>query len=450
MSHAKFLSVFLCCAMLLSTAGCSLFSSQQPTESVHAHSFGEWVAESNATCTQKGREDRSCAVCGFIETRTIAQTAHRQDAYSICRDCGYVEIDQDSPFVELGVSCGERYGKKTTPKFPWDIKIWNGKVYRGAGDYDKNSGVTPIYAYDITTSCWHLEAFADDESIQRFIEIDGMLFAPGVDSTGSWTYGNYYYMEGDTWKGRDNLPNGIHCFDMIGFDGKLFAGLGTGITRNAVFVSADNGKNWTVVPLREDENFDSRDYNSSRAYEFIVYNNELYAYISLEMGFGSMKGLFRYENGEMVFLRNGYDLAGGISNGRNYWDGKFEFGGKCYLTAGSLFAITDFSDMEAARKVDMPKKEFVSDALVKDGVIYALCYREIRDAQTHMRNGYTTTIYKSTTGEPDSFTEVLSFDYACMPLAFDFDGEHFYIGMGLAEDGNDEKTGMVLRVKPNM
>ena len=55
-------------------------------------------------------------------------------------------------------------------------------------------------------------------------------------------------------------------------------------------------------------------------------------------------------------------------------------------------------------------------------------------------------IYKSTTGKEGSFIEVTSFDYAGTPISFDFDGDHFYIGIGSFADPS--KAGMLLRVKP--
>ena len=61
---------------------------------------------------------------------------------------------------------------------------------------------------------------------------------------------------------------------------------------------------------------------------------------------------------------------------------------------------------------------------------------------------YHTVIYKSTTGEKGSFTEVASYDYGGFPMCFDYDGEHFYVGTGLNAI-DDSKLGMVLRVKPN-
>ena len=40
------------------------------------HTFGGWVTEKNPTCTETGTEKRTCADCGYSETREIATIAH--------------------------------------------------------------------------------------------------------------------------------------------------------------------------------------------------------------------------------------------------------------------------------------------------------------------------------------------------------------------------------------
>ena len=453
MKKRNFLLIVLCCAMLLSATACKQTPPPtEPTEPTepHEHVLGDWELGKATGCGEEGREDRRCA-CGYTESRPIAKTAHEFGDYDICKGCGFVNFDPNADFVELGVACKLWYGKKTLPNVPWDIKLWNGKIYRGAGDYDKNSGGTPIFAYNIATQSWEDPGLTGDEAIHRFVEINGTLYAPGIDPTTSWVWGNYYVLKPDgKWDAIQNIPNGVHNFDMIEYDGKIFVGSGTEAAQNTVGVSEDGGKTYKYLPLYKDgEPMDLYSYRWSRTYEFTIYQGKLYALISMQMGIGSMTALYRYEDGKMVYVRNAYDLVGGISAGRNYWDGKFEFGNACYITAGHLYAITDFSDMEGGKeKIEMPGKENVSDAFLKDGTIYTLCYTELKNPSNHNRVGYTVTIYKSTTGKTGSFTKVLSYDYAGMPISFDYDGNHFYIGMGVADGSNASKSGMVLRVKP--
>lgn len=47
-----------------------------------SHSYGGWAAVSSATCTTAGKEQRSCTVCGVIETRDISALGHKFDKLS--------------------------------------------------------------------------------------------------------------------------------------------------------------------------------------------------------------------------------------------------------------------------------------------------------------------------------------------------------------------------------
>jgi hypothetical protein len=220
--------------------------------------------------------------------------------------------------------------------------------------------------------------------------------------------------------------------------------MGTEDVDNTVAVSTDKGQSWTYVPLYKDgKRFDTSDYKWSRTYEFTQYNGQLYALISFQLGFGSSYMVFRYENGKMVWLSDRVTkLLGGSSVSRKYWGGEFEFGGACYLTLGSLYAIRDFSNQESYEKIEMPNNERVADAFLKDGVIYVLAFQQ--DSKT---KEYTITIYKSTTGKTGSFETVQSFTYLVPPCSFDTDGNYFYVGMGYSTT-KQTKSGTILRVKP--
>ena len=43
----------------------------------HTHSFGEWTVAKQATCTEKGSEERRCSSCNEIEIREIAAIGHK-------------------------------------------------------------------------------------------------------------------------------------------------------------------------------------------------------------------------------------------------------------------------------------------------------------------------------------------------------------------------------------
>lgn len=416
----------------------------KPTE--HTCEFGPWLVKAKATCGKEGREERTCPKCYASESRPIAKTAHTLGAYNVCKTCSFVDFDPNAKVVELGVLTNKNYSAGNAANTAWDVKIWNGKVFRGSGDYDKNAGKAPIFAYDIASQTWISTGVMADQAIHRFAEIDGKLMAPGIDPTGSWSMGNYYVLndDGKSWETVRNLPEGIHNFDMMEFDGKIFAALGTEDTDNTVAVSADGGKSFTFVPMyMNGKQLDTSGYKYTRTYDFAVYNNQLYALIYFYSGgFDNMYTIFRYENGKMVYVGMDGGLSAGIGSNRNHWNGKFEFGGACYLTAYYLYAITDFADQKSYEKIEMPNKERVADALVRDGVIYTLCYKQ--DSKT---KEYNAIIYKSATGKAGSFEEVVSYTYPAYPCSFDTDGTYFYVGTGTAVS-DTAKAGMVLRINP--
>lgn len=410
-------------------------------EPPHEHTFSEWAVTEQASCTQEGTEKRLCADCGAEENRPVPKLPHTYAADNVCDVCWYVDFAQDGAFVELGNVYS--YPAGDSANSVWSVKIWNGKIFRGAGNYNNNSGNTPFLAYDIESQRRVSMGVATDEAIQRFIEIDGTLYAPGIDSTESWNYGNFYVLNGETWQKMQTLPNGLHNFDMIAFDGKIFAGLGTENVRNTVAVSQDKGESFTFVPMyRDGALLDVSDYEYSRTYAFVEYSGRLYALVT----FKKMNAqdydrfVFRYENGNMVYqsaVENG--MSG--KTGENYWQGRVEWNGICYLNSVLLHAVTDFSKPETHRTIPMPNNEVVADILLYDDELYVLSFAFNADLTSKA------VIYKSATGEEGSFTEVVSFNYSSRPLSFDFDGDYFYVGTGTSW-AEPSKSGMLLRVSP--
>lgn len=60
-----------------------------------AHSYGEWVVDTPATCTTAGQKKRTCTECGHVETQEIPATGHHWkdngDGTHTCPDCGATE-----------------------------------------------------------------------------------------------------------------------------------------------------------------------------------------------------------------------------------------------------------------------------------------------------------------------------------------------------------------------
>ena len=60
-----------------------------------AHTYGDWVVVTPATCTTAGQKQRTCAECGHVETKEIPATGHHWkdngDGTHTCPDCGATE-----------------------------------------------------------------------------------------------------------------------------------------------------------------------------------------------------------------------------------------------------------------------------------------------------------------------------------------------------------------------
>ena len=60
-----------------------------------AHTYGDWVVVTPATCTAAGQKQRTCTECGHVETEVIPATGHhwvdKGDGTHTCPDCGATE-----------------------------------------------------------------------------------------------------------------------------------------------------------------------------------------------------------------------------------------------------------------------------------------------------------------------------------------------------------------------
>jgi len=68
--------VLAACALMLTACG-NDFNLQVPTTEAHTHVFGEWKTVKEASCTEKGEQERVCA-CGERETKTIDKLPHTE------------------------------------------------------------------------------------------------------------------------------------------------------------------------------------------------------------------------------------------------------------------------------------------------------------------------------------------------------------------------------------
>ena len=179
----------------------------------------------------------------------------------------------------IGVPCGDKgwYARNL-----WDMIIYHHTLYAGCGDYGSNKGPVDVWSYT-QASGWVNEYTVDEEAIGRFDLLGDTLIIPGTDAMEDWSFGNWYELTPDGWLKHRDLPNAIHVFDMIDYDGLWFAGFGVAPGSRAVALSSDQGQTWQpqLVPVgaqRSDKSCTDQFVSTpKRVTNFFTLGGELYA-----------------------------------------------------------------------------------------------------------------------------------------------------------------------------
>jgi len=409
------------------------------------HVTGDWQLWRRSTCEREGEYRKSCNMCSqVVESKQIPVLDHVFQ-YGVCSTCYKVNVNESDGIVELGIPSAYDYLHEATANCVWDLMLYDGKIYRGAGDYGENSGRTTFWAYDIAAQKWQRTGTASDESIHRFVMLDGVPTAIGTDPIGGPECGNFYQLINGGWKINSTVSGGVHVYDMVVLDGKFFAAIGTNKGWYPISVSADGIKFEQVPFYKNGALLAIDDYDFSRVYELLVCNNKLYAVTALYSHSGDMGivsyALFRYVDGRMEYIMDAspYFETGGASY--NYINVEFNLNDSFYFGGyQGLFAVSDFEKEGGIQKIVLPGEETVADYIVDKETVYILCYTRSKNTA----GTYDIVIYKTTTMQEGSFEKVKSFTYAVCPLSFVKDRQHFYIGMGNV--GTNEKNGMLLRI----
>lgn len=308
----------------------------------------------------------------------------------------------------------------------WDMVVYDGKLYIGAGDYDRNTGPINLNAFDIEKREWFDTGLLQDEEISRFRVYDNTLYAAGIDPKADWAYGNFYYTNGDDWTTVSNVPGAVHMFDMIQFDGKMFYGLGTGNYSSApVKMSADGGETYTNVPFYKDGNLlmAEKDFNYTRVYNFFILKDELYCYFRNYTS--SSELLNKYGNGGIYKFDGSafryYDNFSGKISSENISYATIPaaetVGDALYFTTGKFYKTDDLINYT---EITMPDEGIVTDLLQEDGVLYVLSRKQQEDGN------FKTTIWRY----GDEITALYTIDYELGGQSFAKDGTTFYVGTG--------------------
>jgi len=138
-----------------------------------------------------------------------------------------------------------------------DLRVFDGKLFVGTGDYSVNTGPMAILSLDPKTGEVTREGKVDDEAIAVFCVVDGRLVIPGPDACESWELGNVYVRGDDGWTKHRTVPHGIHVFGVVSWRGRWWTATGSwvetgekeSIACGAVLSSGDGAATWRTEAL---------------------------------------------------------------------------------------------------------------------------------------------------------------------------------------------------------
>ena len=256
-------------------------------------------------------------------------------------------------------------------RYPWDMRCYDGYLYLGAGDYNKNQAPNALRRLSLKTYRWETLNGFKDEHAERFLVLDGKLTIPGVDACEDWSLGNYYTIEKGALQAHRVLPNGIHNFDLAFLEGKTFAALGTESPHSPLVVSED-AKTFVSVDFVTEEGKDllSEDFYTARIYDLFTLAGDLYAILSLcPTEQTLLRSIYRYEEDGKMHYFGKYPSLDSVS--LHYFPIIADVEKEDFLlfSTGRLYR-TD--DMQAFTDITPADTRYIVDLAEADGEIYAL------------------------------------------------------------------------------
>lgn len=334
---------------------------------------------------------------------------------------------------ELGIPLLNKFAPDDEARTPNDIILHDGLLHIGSGEYTRNSGPVEMHIYNTNTKEWQLNCELPEEAILRFCEINGQLYAPGIDAMESWELGNYYVFENGNWVQNRVIPNAVHVFDIVKYANRLFFAIGTDGSANAVatqdvfgsFVFPDFlDENGSVLTASED------DVNSMRVYDLFVLNGKLYALKSGKRVFVFNGTDFEYHSTWDNFLTVHIGYDGGTVR-------KAVFNGKVFFVGGWFYSS---SNAKTLTKLEFPREIYVADICQKGGFLYLLCDQKLENGNFQIK------VLVSKSGNEGEFFEYCSFEYPIPAVSFDVGGDAIYFGM-MDNTETNELNGMILEAE---
>lgn len=365
-----------------------------------------------------------CTSC-TADTETDSSS---EDSVSVFSDDSDSSSYDKARYIDLGIPLEQRYTASQMAIYPWDMIVFDDYLYVGSGDWQTNKGPIDMWRYDIKNKEWEKSGSVPDETVNRFLIIDGKLTAPGIDPRAGWEFGNYYVLNNDKWETIRTIPNGIHVFDLAELDGKIFAALGME-NHYPVAVSSDGGKSFSEVPFYRDGVPLIKEMKNVFLYDIFVLNDKLYAIFQDK--------IYVYDGSSFNYSCSWNGKLATTNMMMRSIAGKVNFKNKLYFTTGYLFACDDVNDL---KYIKAPQNETVYDIYTDNDSLYILCGKRTEDKD------YLITVYKSDSGEENDFEKVMDFRYDIPAISFAFSDNSVYFGMTLFNSAN-ENNGKILEME---
>ena len=343
--------------------------------------------------------------------------------------------------INLGIPTEEWYSYNMLARCVWDMTIHDNKLYIGCGDYTNNTGGVPVmYCSLDDLGNWQKEGVILDEQVGRFLMLDDKLTIPGWDPKDTPASGTYYQLEDGKWQTHSGLPDGLHNFDLVRYDGKLFAGIGVNRGETPIVVS-ENGTDFERVPMfRNGVPVDTNDGERIRTYNLWVVNDTLYADFVYENMVENkrIQEVYRYEDGKFIFcsgLGKKLDLTGifSVNLSKPWSDAVID--DTLFFTVGRLYKTTD---MVMFAEIPLPNEGWVYDIYTYEDTMYLLTASQGADG------AYSVTVYSTSTANLDDLKAEYTLDGTAQPTSLAVSDGGYFISFGNWNSMVDEQNGTVI------
>jgi len=306
----------------------------------------------------------------------------------------------------------------------WDMQLYEGRIYVGAGDWISNRGPIDIWSFGPappgSNAGFHKEFTIDGEAVETFRVYGNTLYVPDIDPREPHDLGNLYMKSAGKWTKRRTIPGGVHVFDTAAFQGKLYV-VTHCKTGAGLFESQDQGRTWRLCPVPDERSYPENKFHGlARLGDSLLLfpgnlNQSFYRYTS-----GRIERVFcpLYPDAKRGWPRRLKNFAGGVLYAPQVYG---------LTRAHPLYYLGDLG--HGARVVEAFESAVVQDILVRDSTCYVLASpilaREEAEKATQAIKG---SIYRSR--DLRQWTRIASLEVPGRPCSFELMGGTFYVGLG--------------------